>query len=248
VPDDIGSTDVTDRRQPEQHAQVPPPGGASAHDPVDAAGEDPDASATARPWNRDWPGGVPPAGGEVPANRTRQVPDTRSAVVAVMVTLGVFGLAGAAAARVWVGQTELAHYKVTSSGAFLDESQLGLQFGADGWFFVTGLVGGLVVGGVLAGVFRRHGVVSVIAVLGGAALASYLSYQLGPDFGPGALRPRLAAAQVGDLVSAPIEVTAGGVVFSWPIGAMLGALLTQSILWRADEPSAAATLIPNQKR
>ncbi len=238
---------MTDRRQPEPHAQVPSPG-ASAHDPVDPAGGAPDAPATARPWNRGWPDTVPEAADEVAPNRKRQVPDARSAVVAVVVTVGVFGLAGAAAARVWAGQTQVAHYKVTPSGAFLDETQLGLQFGADGWFFVTGLVGGLVVGGVLAGVFRRHGIVAVLAVLGGAALASYLSYRLGPAFGPGPLKPRLASAHVGDLVSAPIEVTATGVVFSWPIGAMLGALITQSVLWRADEPSAAASLVPNVKR
>jgi hypothetical protein len=53
---------------------------------------------------------------------------------------------------------------------------------------------------------------------------------------------------VGDLVSAPIKVTATGVVFSWPIGAMLGALVAQAILWRSDEPSAAARLVPHQKR
>ena len=202
----------------------------------------------ARPWTRTWPEVAADRDQDAVTDRTRQVPDTRSAAVAVLVTVGVFALSGCAAAPIWAGLTDIAHYQVTSKGAFLDESQLGLQFDADGWFFVTGLVGGLVVGSVLAGAFRRHGVVAVLAVLTGASLASYLSYHLGPGFGPGPLGPRLASAQVGDLVSAPIKVTASGVVFSWPIGAMLGALVAQSILWRSDEPSAAAPLVPSQKR
>jgi hypothetical protein len=168
------------------------------------------------------------------------VPSIRSAVRAAIVTLAGFGVLALVGARLWFGATDLPAYLVTRQGASLDESQLGRYFNSPGWFLMIGLGLGLLGGLVFGTAYRRHGMVTVVAVFAGGLLASYLCYHYGVTLDQGLVGPRLRAAQPGDRV--PVELTLGadGVRLAWPIAALVGVLVAQYALWRSDEEGATA--------
>ena len=158
----------------------------------------------------------------------------RHAVVAVVV-LACSGLLGG---LLWAWVAEPATYRVTAAGAYLDEQSLGQVVNADGWFLIVGLVLGSLVGGALTFAFRRDGWVIVLAVLVGAGVAGAACYLVGHALGPGDLQPRLDAAAPGERVPVPLQVRASGAYLSWPVGAMLGALVA-AVAWNRRDPAAA---------
>jgi hypothetical protein len=176
----------------------------------------------------------------------RPVPGRSRAVRAAVVCLLGFAVAGALGGVVWDRVTTPAAYRVTTSGAYIDEPGLSLVFSADGWFLVVGLGLGLVGGAALGLAYRRHGLVMVLAVLAGSCLAGYLAYQLGHQLGPTDLRERLRAAKPGQLVPIALSVRSPGCLLGWPIGALLGALAA-ALTWKRSDPHAAAPVFASRR-
>jgi len=145
-------------------------------------------------------------------------------------------LSGAAGGLVWRSVTRTPSYQVTRDGAYLDESGLATVFNADGWFLVVGLVGGLMLGWVVATAYPDHGWRLVVGLLAVSAVACVTAYTVGRSLGPPDLGPRLEAASAGERILAPLRVRASGVYLSWPVGAMAGVLFA-SFMRRRSAPS-----------
>lgn len=103
-------------------------------------------------------------------------------------------------------------YEVRDDGVFANPDAPNDWFGADGWFLVLGAAFGLVLG--LATFWRRgdHPVCSLLGLAVGAAGAAGLARWVGGVLGPSAVADQLEGASTGDLLMAPLEVSALGVL------------------------------------
>jgi hypothetical protein len=162
-------------------------------------------------------------------DRTRSSPGLAvdaAVVLAWFVVLGVLG------AVVWWQLTPLAEFTRTSTDAQMGEEQLGRQVSSDGWYFTIAAAAGLVSGVVLLAWRKRDPVATVVLVVLGAVLASWLMARVGLWLGPGSPKSALPHVPVGGTVPIQLETHADGVRFAWPVTAMLGAL---AVLWGTDE-------------
>lgn len=103
-------------------------------------------------------------------------------------------------------------YVVRDDGVFADPDAPNDWFGADGSFLVIGAGFGLVLGLVT---YRRRGDHPVCALLGmtvGAVGAAVLARWVGGVLGPSPVADQLDGATSGDLLLAPLEVSALGVL------------------------------------
>jgi hypothetical protein len=165
---------------------------------------------------------------EPPRNRSWSHPLLRD----VALVVAWFVVAGVVGAFLWWQLTPLAEYTRTSASAQMGEDQLGRQVAADGWFFVIGAVGGLVSGVALLVLRRRDPVAMVVLVTLGAFLASWLMLRIGLWLGPANPKDALPDVAVGDKVPLQLRTGADGVVFSWPLAALLAAV---GVLWGSDD-------------
>jgi hypothetical protein len=150
----------------------------------------------------------------------------------VAVVLAWFVAAAVLGALLWWQVTPLAEYTRTATNAEMGEDQLAKQVSADGWFFVIGAVGGLLSGVVLSLLRRRDPVATVVLVTLGALLATWLMLRLGLWLGPANPKDVLTDVPVGHKVPLQLKTSADGVLFTWPLGALLGAV---AVLWGSDE-------------
>jgi hypothetical protein len=150
----------------------------------------------------------------------------------VAVVLGWFVVAAVLGALLWWQITPLAEYTRTATNAEMGEDQLGRQVSADGWFFVIGGVGGLLSGVALSFLRRRDPVATVVLVTLGGLLATWLMLRLGLWLGPANPKDVLTDVPVGHKVPLQLKTSADGVLFAWPLGALLGAI---AVLWSSDE-------------
>jgi hypothetical protein len=150
----------------------------------------------------------------------------------VGVVLGWFVVAGLLGALLWWQVTPLAEYTRTATNAEMGEDQLGRQVSADGWFFVIGGVGGLLSGVALSLLRRRDPVATVVLVTLGGLLATWLMLRVGLWLGPANPKDVLTDVPVGHKVPLQLRTSADGVLFTWPLGALLGAI---AVLWSSDE-------------
>jgi hypothetical protein len=150
----------------------------------------------------------------------------------VAVVVAWFAVAGVLGALVWWQVTPLAEFTRTATNAEMGEDQLGRQVSADGWFFVIGAVGGLVSGVALLLLRRRDPVAMVVLVALGGVLATWLMLRVGLWLGPPDPKDALTDVAVGGKVPLQLKTSAAGVVYMWPLGAVLGAAV---VLWGSDE-------------
>jgi hypothetical protein len=150
----------------------------------------------------------------------------------VAVVLAWFVVAALLGALLWWQITPLAEYTRTATNAEMGEDQLGRQVSADGWFFVIGGVGGLLSGVALSLLRRRDPVATVVLVTLGGLLATWLMLRVGLWLGPANPKDVLTHVPVGHKVPLQLETSADGVLFTWPLGALLGAI---AVLWGSDE-------------
>lgn len=150
----------------------------------------------------------------------------------VALVLAWFVAAAVIGALVWWKVTPLAEYTRTATNAEMGEDQLARQVSADGWFFAIGLVGGLVSGVALLLLRRRDPVVTVVLVAAGALLGSWLMLRVGLWLGPANPKDVLRDVAVGHKVPLQLKTSTAGVDFSWPLGALLGAV---AVLWGSED-------------
>ena len=150
----------------------------------------------------------------------------------VAVVLAWFVVAARLGALLWWQITPWAEYTRTATNAEMGEDQLGRQVSADGWFFMIGGVGGLISGVALSLLRRRDPVATVVLVTLGGLLATWLMLRVGLWLGPANPKDVLAHVPVGHKVPLQLKTSADGVLFTWPLGALLGAI---AVLWSSDE-------------
>lgn len=163
---------------------------------------------------------------------TRPSPMVHPVVRDVAVVLAWFVVAAVIGALVWWKVTPLAEYTRTATNAEMGEDQLARQVSADGWFFAIGLVGGLVSGVALLLLRRRDPVVTVVLVAVGALLGAWLMLRVGLWLGPANPKDVLRDVAVGHKVPLQLKTSAAGVDFSWPLGALIGAV---AVLWGSED-------------
>ena len=149
----------------------------------------------------------------------------------LLVVLGWFALAAVVGALIWWQLTPLAEYTRTTANAQMGEEQLGRQVSADGWYFVIATVGGLLSGIVLLSWRHRDPLAMVVLVTLGALLGSWLMLRIGLWLGPANPKHVLPDVAVGAKVPLQLRPHASGVVFVWPITALLGAI---GVIWGSD--------------
>ena len=143
-----------------------------------------------------------------------------------------FVVLGVLAALLWWQLTPLAEYTRTATNAEMGEEQLGVQVAADGWYLVIATAGGLLSGVALLALRRRDPVAMVVLVTLGALLAGWLMLRLGLWLGPANPKSVLPDVAVGAKVPLQLKPHADGVLFVWPITALLGAI---AVIWGVDE-------------
>ncbi|MFI6812808.1 hypothetical protein ACIBG7_10380 [Nonomuraea sp. NPDC050328] len=133
--------------------------------------------------------------------------------VAALLALGV--LAGLA----WSWVSPRPPYIETQRGPLLADPTTQALIAADGWFAViTGVLA--LASGLIAWRFtRRDGLGAVLGLFLGGSAASLVTYWVGTRFTLGAAT--IAAAAPGlDIVAGPLDLTARGVLVTWPFLAL----------------------------
>jgi len=126
-------------------------------------------------------------------------------------------LLGLLAGFVWLHLAPRPLYIVVSGGAEAVNPEDSAFIGADSWFCVVGIAGGIISGllGYLLAV-RRHGAFPMAGILSGGLAAAYIAMWIGQRSGMAAFFQRLAASKPGTLLRAPIKLDAHGALAFWP--------------------------------
>ena len=162
-----------------------------------------------------------------------QRPVVRDAAVVV----GWFVVLGVLAAVLWWQLTPLAEYTRTSTSAEMGEEQLARQVSADGWYSTIAAVGGLLSGIGLLSLRRRDPLVMVAFVAIGGLVCAWVMLRVGLWLGPADPNSVLRHTPVGGKVPMQLQPKASGVVYIWPITALLGAI---GVIWGTEDRRPAA--------
>ncbi|MEP6761778.1 MAG: DUF2567 domain-containing protein [Sporichthyaceae bacterium] len=159
-------------------------------------------------------------------------------------------LGGILTGLVWELVTPIPQFQVVgrraiSSGAIEDETAVA----ADGWFAVCAGVAGIL---SAISVFVRVRSARISALVGltlGGLLASVFAWRVGVLLGPDSIRAGAAGMSDGETFSGPLRLSAVGVLFAWP----LTALITYFALAAGLDPnpprtSAAVAGVPEELR
>ena len=92
---------------------------------------------------------------------------------------------------------------------------------ADGWMAILGVAAGIVVALVVYLASRPGRVGPLLALAVGGVLGSVVAWRTGHLLGPGDLVPAARALPVGGRLSAPLDVSAYGVLLTWPMAAVI---------------------------
>ena len=131
-------------------------------------------------------------------------------------------LVGILTGLVWELVTPLPQFQVVgrraiSSGAIEDETAVA----ADGWFAVCAGVAGIL-SAIAVFVRVRSARISALAGLTlGGLLASVLAWRVGVLLGPDSVRAGAAGMSDGETFSGPLRLSAVGVLFAWPLTALI---------------------------
>lgn len=160
-------------------------------------------------------------------------PSLRAGLIDAAIVAVWFAVAGAVGALVWWQVTTLPQLTRSGDNASQAPDQLVGQVGIDGWFFVVAAVGGLLSGIILLAWRRRDPLLMVVLVALGGGLASWVMVRAGLALGPGPEIAALRELAEGGEVSMQLKLHATGMVWIWPVAAMMGVLLQ---LWVLTKP------------
>jgi hypothetical protein len=164
----------------------------------------------------------PAPGGTVQPARRR---DPGRLVADVVVVLGAGALLGLVAGVALPQLADPVTVTRTATGLVRDEVALSEQFDVDGWYTVLAAIGGFLLGAVMLAWRRTDEVVTLLAAVAGAFLASWLSAAVALTLGPDDPAEKLSDAADGATAPAALALTADVVHWVWPLFAVLGALL-----------------------
>lgn len=156
-------------------------------------------------------------------------------VVVVAVWAAVAGLLGAV---LWWQLTTLPEVTKNGDSASVAPGELVRQVGIDGWFFVIAGVGGLASGVLLTAWRRRDPLLMVLLLALGGTFAAWLMERVGLALGPEKELVALEGLAEGAMVEMQLTLQATGIIWVWPMAAVLGAVLYLWVLRRPDHVPA----------
>jgi hypothetical protein len=92
---------------------------------------------------------------------------------------------------------------------------------ADGWLAILGVAAGIAIGLLVYLASRPGRVGPLLALAGGGVLGAVVAWRTGHLLGPGDLVPAARSLPVGGRLSAPLDVSAYGVLLTWPMAAVI---------------------------
>ncbi|MGH3414495.1 MAG: hypothetical protein ACRDPH_15575 [Marmoricola sp.] len=154
-----------------------------------------------------------------------QFGDRSQRALDALVVLGTLAVLGVLGGLVWNALVTLPVFRRTSHGAVLGQVQLAGFIGIDGWFVVIALVAGLVAGALL--MYFRPGdpLLTVVLLLAGGGLASWLMVQVGLLVGPDDPAAVLKHLTAGHTAAVQLHPHAAGVELVWPLAALIGGVV-----------------------
>ncbi len=130
-------------------------------------------------------------------------------------------LAGVVAGVVWELLTPLPQFEVAGDRILLPAAEDETGIAADGWFAICAGVAG-VVSAVVVFMRVREARISVLAALTlGGLLAAVIAWRVGVAVGPEPVRAGADGLSDGESFSGPLELSALGVLFTWPLTAVI---------------------------
>jgi hypothetical protein len=119
----------------------------------------------------------------------------------------LYAVVGAAAGWLWHRLWEPPSGVVVDGRWYLDSAGLRGEFPSTAWFVVVAAGAGLLLGVVCALIFERSELVTLVAVVVGAALATYLMWKVGVSLSTDDPATLARSASDGDRIPARIEVS-----------------------------------------
>ncbi len=150
----------------------------------------------------------------------------RPGLVQLLIGVLVIGAAGALAGVVWEWLWT-APLGVVADHQWLAEDEAGLrgQFSGTGWFVVVATVTGLLAGGVVATFLDRVPLLTLLAVVAGSALGTWLMLRVGAALGPPDPVRLARTATDGTHLPGRLEVSRRTPWISMPAGALVALAL-----------------------
>jgi hypothetical protein len=143
----------------------------------------------------------------------------------VAIVLAVFAVVGALAGVWWELWWTPPSGVVLEGAWYPDDDGVRELFSATGLFVVVALTCGVLAGAACAWYVDRAEVLTMLAVLAGSVLATWLMLQVGQALAPP--DPALAARTAVDLTELPgtLEISGDGALVSFPAGALTGVVV-----------------------
>jgi hypothetical protein len=160
---------------------------------------------------------------------------SRAAARDVAAVLGVLAVLGILCGVLWSLVVTPAEFTRLPNGLAMNETALGAQFGADGWYAVIAVIAAFLAGIVLTSWRSRDALWTAALLVLGAVVAAVLMAVVGHLLGPPDPRDALAAAKVGTKVPESLSLGVRPLTpfwpylketvtfyLAWPVGALAG--------------------------
>ena len=142
-----------------------------------------------------------------------------------LAVVAVFAGVGALCGLLWFRLWDVPHGVVSGHEWFTSESGLRADFAGTGWYIVIAVVAGLLLGALAALLCGRSELVTLLAVVGGSALAAYLMLQVGYHRSPPDPHALALAAKDGTKLDGALRVDSGPPKAAFTFGALIGLAL-----------------------
>jgi hypothetical protein len=151
-------------------------------------------------------------------------------------------VAGAVVGVAWELLTPLPRFQVAGDRLLLP-GEGETEVAADGWFAVCAGVAGAVSAVAVFVRVREARIDALVGLTLGGLLAAVIAWRVGVALGPDSVRAGAAGLADGESFSGPLELSALGVLFTWPLTAViiyfaLAAGLDSHRPGRADSPTS----------
>jgi DivIVA domain-containing protein len=171
--------------------------------------------------------------------------ERRARPSAVAIGLALLGglVAGAVTGLAWKLVAPLPQFQVVDGRALSSEFDVESAIAADGWFAICAAVAGIVSAVVVFAAVRAARISALVGLTVGGLLASVLAWRVGVAIGPDSVRAAAAGLKDGQTFSGPLELSALGVLFSWPLTAVIVYFALSAGLDNSDSSRPAAAPI-----
>jgi DivIVA domain-containing protein len=168
----------------------------------------------------------------------------------VAIALALLGclVAGAVTGLVWEMLTPLPQFQVEGGRALGSEFEVESAIAADGWFAICAAVAGIVSAVVVFARVRTARLSTLAGLTLGGLLASVVAWRVGVALGPDSVRSGAAGLTDGESFSGPLRLSAYGVIFAWPLTAVIAyfALAAGLDTDRSRRADSSATISPTE--